>query len=78
MTTVANEIAIQIAKLVVRSNIECYNNICNDEDIKKSASDFKQYGIDVETVTSIIQHNVGDILTEVKRLQSQVAEVLYD
>lgn len=78
MAKVVSDIAIQIAKLIVRSNVECYNQMCEDDDVKSSAHDFKNYGVDEETAKTIINHHMSDILVEVNRLQSQVAEVLYD
>lgn len=64
-----DQLVTALAKHVVKSNVEWYINMCQDENITPSREEFETFGVDDETVAVIIRDLTSNISSQVVTLQ---------
>jgi len=73
-----DELVREMAKIVIKGNLECYKQCCADEDELECAENFKKFGVTDETVLEYMKDLLFKVLEEVEEQQSFIADCLYD
>ena len=69
---------VQLALHVIHSNIECYAQVCKDEDDSPTLTDIQSYGTDPETVEDILRDMISEVTTKVQEIQPFIGEIVFN
>ncbi len=68
----------ELAKQLVRSNLENFNIMVDEGEIENTATEFSDYGICSENVIDTINHHMEEILSYTHKLQTDVGSILFN
>jgi len=68
----------ELAKMVIKSNLENYKQVTTETDELESSDNFRTFGVTDETVLAYMKDILDEVLSEVEEQQSFLADCLYD
>ena len=72
------ELITELAKFIVRQNLNDYKNSCICEEVAELKDVFVDYGVNTETVKIYLDQFTQEVFSEVKNVQSTLADILYE